>query len=254
MQDSDFGEEYFQHHCGRPYQHDDFWVAFFGRIADVIVSDIGPRRVLDAGCAMGFLVEALRARGVEAYGFDLSSYALAHAPEAARPFCWQANVTDDIAGHYDVIVCQEVLPHLPLAEAERAIANFCRHSHDVLFSVSPYGPAPLHANVEPPEYWAAVFARHGFYRDFDFDGSVMTAWAVRYRKALYPTDGLVSRYEQRLSALGSERDDERASRAYAEARMRGMERSWFWKARGLWQRVKALTSFASGPERPGPSA
>jgi SAM-dependent methyltransferase len=254
MDEHDFGERYFQHDCGRPYQHDDFWRGFFGRIADVIVSELRPRRVLDAGCAMGFLVEALRARGVEACGFDLSSYALAHAPAGARAHCWLANVTDEIAGRYDLIVCQEVLPHVPLAEAEAAIANFCRHSDDVLFSVSPYGPAPLHRNLQPPEYWAGVFARHGFYRDFDFDGGVITAWAVRYRKALYPTDDLVSRYEQRLLALRTERDQERARREYAEARMQDMEQRWLWKARRLWQRIRARTKLTAGLGRSGRSA
>jgi len=115
MDERDSGEDYYLTGCGRPYVRDDVFIEFFGRIADVIVRDIAPRRVLDAGCAMGFLVEALRARGVEAYGCDLSSYAIARVPESVRPFCWQANLTGEIDGTYDLIVCQEVLPHLVAA-------------------------------------------------------------------------------------------------------------------------------------------
>jgi ADP-heptose:LPS heptosyltransferase/2-polyprenyl-3-methyl-5-hydroxy-6-metoxy-1,4-benzoquinol methylase len=41
---------------------------------------------LDAGCAKGFLVRALRELGKDAWGFDHSSWALEHAEESARPF------------------------------------------------------------------------------------------------------------------------------------------------------------------------
>ena len=105
MDERDFGEGYYLNDCGRPYQRDAHWTAFFGRIADDIVAGIRPRRVLDAGCAMGLLVEALRDRGVEAFGFDLSSYAITRVPARVRECCWQASVTDEIEGRYDLIVC-----------------------------------------------------------------------------------------------------------------------------------------------------
>lgn len=252
MDERDFGEDYFLHDCGRPYQRDQHFLPFFGRIADAIVSGIRPRRVLDAGCAMGLLVEALRERGVDAYGFDISSYALARVANALRPYCWQASLTDEIAERYDLIVCQEVLPHLPLADAEHAVGNLCRHADDVLFSVMPYPPAPRHANIEPPEHWARVFARHGFYRDFDFDASVVTPWAIRYRRSLQPMETLVYQYERRMLALRSERDDARAARRQAEERMANLERGARQTVAAAWRRAarmirRALTWRDSGP-------
>jgi SAM-dependent methyltransferase len=252
MDDSDFGEAYYLNDCGRPYQRDAHWTAFFGRIADDIVAGIRPCRVLDAGCAMGLLVEALRDRGVEAFGFDLSSHAITRVPERIREWCWQASVTDEIEGRYDLIVCQEVLPHLPLEDAERAVANLCRHADDVLFSVSPYPPAPLHANIAPPEHWAGVFASHGFFRDFHFDAGAITPWAVRYRRVNAPVTHVIADYERRLHECRVERDRmtmegammtaqaERAvtARLQMESRVRDMERSWFWRARLLWLRLK----------------
>src|SRR5688572_16301633 len=132
--DQDFDEDYYLRQVGRPYVKDAVWLRFFTAIADRIVSGIAPRRVLDAGCGPGLLVEQLRDRGVEAYGFDISSYAIAHVPEAVKPFCWRATVTDELREDYDLIVCQEVFPHVSPADADAAIANFCRHSNDVLFS------------------------------------------------------------------------------------------------------------------------
>ena len=72
--------------CGKPYCRNEEWLQFFGAIADRIAADINPRRVLDAGCALGLLVETLRARGMEAFGVDISSYAIAHAEPGTRPY------------------------------------------------------------------------------------------------------------------------------------------------------------------------
>jgi SAM-dependent methyltransferase len=254
MDERDFGERYYREDFGRPYQPDEFWLSFFAGIADLIVREIAPRRVLDAGCAMGFLVEALRRRGVEAYGVDVSAYAIAHVSNESRPFCRQANITDEIGGRYDLITCIEVVPHLALGDAERAVANFCRHADDILFSVRPYGPGALHGNTAPPEHWAGVFARHGFYRDFAFDAAAITASAGRYRKGLHSQESAIAEYERHLVALRSERDADRSRREFAEATIANMQRSWFWKARTGWQRAKALLISATpgAAERPQP--
>jgi len=200
--DATFDAYYFKHCCGVPYQRDDRWMRFFGEIADQIVSGIQPRRVLDAGCAMGLLVEALRVRGVDAYGVDLSSYAIANVPDPIKPFCTHGSIADEFADRYDLIVSIEVIEHMPAREAEQAIANICRHTDDVLFSSTPLDHRePSHVNVQPPEHWAELFARQGFYRDIDFDASFITAWAARFRRSSEPIHRLVRSYERRAWAL-----------------------------------------------------
>lgn len=62
-----FDAYYFMHGCGQPYERTDAWLGFFDGIAEAIVRKIGPRAVLDAGCAMGSVVEVLRRRSVEAW-------------------------------------------------------------------------------------------------------------------------------------------------------------------------------------------
>ena len=44
-----------------------------------------PARLLDAGCAIGLLVETLRDRGVDARGVDISDYAIGRVPDASSP-------------------------------------------------------------------------------------------------------------------------------------------------------------------------
>jgi SAM-dependent methyltransferase len=199
---------YYARSCGRPYRRDAEWLAFFGAIADRIVSDIRPRRVLDAGCAIGLLVETLRSRGVEASGIDVSTFAIDHVHGPVRPFCRQASATEPLSERYDLIISIEVLEHMTPAEAEAAIANFCAHTDDVLFSSSPFDfTEATHTNVRPPDYWASEFARHGFYRDVDFDASVVTPWAVRFRSRNDPLHRVVRDYERALSRIVIERNE-----------------------------------------------
>lgn len=181
MRAEDFDEEYYRSHCGYPLKKDVVTDAFYGRIADFVVQVLQPARALDAGCAFGFLVEALRARDVDAKGFDISAFAIAHIAAAIRAHCWQASLTDEISGHYDLIVCQEVVAHMTTVDAERAVANLCRHADTVLFSAAAYEPHPRHLNTQGPDHWTGVFAHHGF-RKLQLDASAMTPWAAVYRR------------------------------------------------------------------------
>lgn len=205
-----FDAYYFAHCCGRPYGRDPEWLEFFGTIADRIVSDIQPRRVLDAGCAYGLLVEALRGRGVEAWGIDISDHAIARVDDGVKAFCRRRSIAQDFGERYDLIVCIEVLEHMTPADAEAALDNICRHTDDVLFSSTPRDyEEPTHVNVHPPEHWAELFARRGFFRDVDHDASYVTSWAARFRRSREPVHRLVRDCERRVSAVLAERGDNR---------------------------------------------
>ena len=203
-----FDAHYFAHSCGRPYRRDETWLAFFDSIAGRIISDIQPESVLDAGCAWGFLVEKLRQRGVAAYGLDLSDYAIQNVHPDVQPYCWIGSVAEPFPQNYGLIVCIEVLEHLEKAGAERAIENLCLHSDQILFSSTPFDyKEATHFNVQPPEYWAELFARQGFFRDIDFDASFLTPWAVLYRRRQAPLHRLVRNYERKFFLLWKENAD-----------------------------------------------
>ncbi len=199
-----YDEYYFKHSCGPPYERNERWLQFFGGIAEEIVKRIRPRTVLDAGCAMGMLVEALRDRGVEAFGIDISEYALSRVRDDIRPYCSYASILDALPQKYDLIVCIEVLEHLSAADAGHAIANMCKYSDDILFSSTPLDYREVtHFNIQPPEYWVKLFAYQGFFRDVDFDASFILPWAVRFRKAKDPVT-VISGYERHLWRLAQE--------------------------------------------------
>lgn len=188
---------YYAMECGSDYRHNRLWLDFFNRISEKICATIQPGSVLDAGCAMGFLVEALLARGVEAYGIDISDYAINQASESVKPFLKTGSILEPFSRRYDLIVSIEVLEHLPADQAELAIKNFCQNSDDILFSSGPTDyKEPTHVNVRQPEYWAEIFAMYGFYRDLDYDASFITPWAVRFPRRSDPPHRIIREYER----------------------------------------------------------
>ena len=72
---TDYGAAYYGHYAaaGVSYERSAVWLDFFRHIAGRLIEDFNPKTTLDAGCAIGLLVEGLRDRGIEADGVDWSS-------------------------------------------------------------------------------------------------------------------------------------------------------------------------------------
>jgi SAM-dependent methyltransferase len=221
---ADYGAFYYRHDCGVPYERNEHWLKFFAGVADGIVRDLHPISVLDAGCAMGFLVEELRKRGVDASGFDISEYAISQVHESVAEHCRVASVTEPLSERYDLITCVEVLEHLPPEESGAAIANLCGASDRILLSTTPedFGEA-THLNVQPPEAWSAAMAQHGFYRDLDLDLSYLTPWATLYIRREEPQVETIRRYDRAWFRLRREVAEVRGSLLKSQEQLAELE-------------------------------
>src|SRR6266536_3610344 len=91
-----YDEGYYRNYEGGSYERGGHWTRFFGYIADEVVARWNPQVTLDAGCALGVLVEELRRRGVQAWGVDLSSHAIESVPAEIRPFCKQGSLAEEL--------------------------------------------------------------------------------------------------------------------------------------------------------------
>jgi hypothetical protein len=201
---SDYNAGYYAHYAvaGVSYERNDFWLNFFARIAERLIEDFHPKSALDAGCAIGLLVEALRDRGVEAEGVDFSEFAVSQSRPDIRPFLRVGSITDPLAMHYDLITCFEVLEHMPHEDADRAIANLCSFTDEIVLTSTPmHYRDPTHTNIHPQEYWTERFARHGFIRDVDYDGAYIAPWAARYRRSNAPIHRVVADYDRAYSRM-----------------------------------------------------
>jgi SAM-dependent methyltransferase len=176
-----YGAEYYHSHCGEvPYTADSaHWQEFYGRVADEVIRSFAPKRVFDAGCAIGFLVAALWDRNVEAYGRDISEFAISQVRPDVREFCSVGSIAEPIDGDFDLVLCIEVLEHMPEAEALEAIAMMTRAAPRILFSSTPSDfKEPTHVNVRPTRYWLRHFAAAGFAPVVEYDATYVCPHAI----------------------------------------------------------------------------
>jgi len=126
-------------------------------MAAFIALNFAPNRVLEAGCAMGLLVKALRGRGVEAEGFDFSRWCIDTAHPQAKPWvCW-----GDIlelkppVRPYDMVLAIDILEHLPPEKVPLAIENLVAAlaRNGILLAIVPaYGSNAFGPELYPLQY------------------------------------------------------------------------------------------------------
>ncbi len=190
MKNNEYGRTYYQNYSSDSdtgYEDREVWFPHFCTVADRIIADFHPKTVLDAGCAYGYLVEALRARDVEAYGIDISSYAISQIAKEIQPYCFQGSLVEPfpegLPAHFDLITHIEVIEHVREEQAKAVLKNLCEHTDTLLFSSTPDGiDDPTHLNVQLPEYWAARFAQLGFFRQMNYSPNYISGSAVCYQR------------------------------------------------------------------------
>jgi 2-polyprenyl-6-hydroxyphenyl methylase/3-demethylubiquinone-9 3-methyltransferase len=105
--------------------------------------DLHQRKVLDVGCGGGILTEALAREGAVVTGIDLGRAALAAAQAHQRLSGVSASyrhiavetLAAEQPGRYDVVVCMELLEHVPdPASVVNACARLVRPGGDVFFA------------------------------------------------------------------------------------------------------------------------
>ncbi len=126
----EYGEMYFdgpREYGYGGYRYDGRWVP----VARDIVAHFGLKpgdRVLDVGCAKGFLVKDFLTAGVDAYGIDVSKYALMHCePEVVGRL--QIGSCDDLpfpSGSFDAVLAINTIHNLDRAGCLRAVREIER--------------------------------------------------------------------------------------------------------------------------------
>jgi len=70
-------------------------------LASIIASFTENKKVLELGCAKGFIVDILRKSGVQAYGIDISSYAIDNSPSSVKKYLEVADTRVDLKKYKD---------------------------------------------------------------------------------------------------------------------------------------------------------
>lgn len=181
-----YTEDYYKKICakGDYCRANPQWGLFFGSIAEQMIERLAPSTHFDAGCALGFLVEAFRDRGISSFGRDNSEYAIRNARSDIQAYCKVGSIASAIHGQYDLITCIEVLEHMNERDALGAITMMTAATDTILFSSSPSDfEDPTHINVRPVRYWIEQFDNAGFVLDQSFDASFVCSHAMLFRRS-----------------------------------------------------------------------
>jgi len=129
-------------------------------------------RILDFGCAKGYLVKALRILWRDAYGVDLSRYAIQNCDPQVEEYVIQCNENEPVPWDFDFDICiaKDVFEHIPNIEAVvYKLRKKCRHLFAVIplgdgkrFNVPAYDLDKTHIIAQPPEWWMEMFTKHGW--------------------------------------------------------------------------------------------
>lgn len=156
-------------HLGNSYLLDRNVRQTLRNLGKYLVSKIDFETHLDAGCAMGHLVEYMRSKGKRSYGVDFSQYAVDNAWRHVAQYIWQQDLTSEkIANRYDIVTCIEVLEHINTDDESFAIQNLCDSaSIGIYFSSDMNYDEPTHINIHSRDYWIDQFEQRGFSLDKD---------------------------------------------------------------------------------------
>jgi len=177
----EYGEMYFdgpRDYGYGGYRYDGRWVP----VAKDIVAHFGLKpgdKVLDVGCAKGFLVKDLLAEGIDAFGIDVSEYALMHCePEVVgRLQIGNAERLPFPDGSFDAVLCINTLHNLPRPRCITALQEFERLAPGKGFvQVDSYRTEEQKEIFESwvltaeyygyPEEWVALFEEAGYTGDY----------------------------------------------------------------------------------------
>jgi ubiquinone/menaquinone biosynthesis C-methylase UbiE len=179
-----YGREYFdgdRSYGYGGYRYDGRWKP----IAEDIIRHFGLKpgdRILDVGCAKGFLVKdfMIVLPGLEAFGLDISDYALKHCEPEVIGRLHRGNATDlPFPDHsFDAVVSINAIHNLPLAECITALHEIERvtKASRAYVQVDSYFTeddkrlfeewvltAYTHAY---PDGWRKIFAKAGYQGDY----------------------------------------------------------------------------------------
>jgi SAM-dependent methyltransferase len=135
-----YDRDYFETGAKSNWNNGYGWPQFRGVFTDAAacLADLFPeaQSFLDIGCAKGFLVRALRERGLEAWGFDHSRWAIEHADAAARQFLTLDSVdTAEFDRQFDVAVAMSIFESLTETQLHAFLPRARRWTRHALFAV-----------------------------------------------------------------------------------------------------------------------
>ena len=129
-------------------------------------------RILDFGCAKGYVVHGLRLLGYDAHGIDVSEYAISQSPREVNGYVTKIEPFEKISINYDWVICKDILEHLPyesideqlqlLADCTKKLIAMVPLGDGHKYYIEAYEQDVTHIIREDLKWWEERFFRNGF--------------------------------------------------------------------------------------------
>lgn len=159
------------------------------REATSLIKEIVFGNVVDFGCAKGFLVHALRLLGKEAFGVDVSNYAIKNCHPDVKNYVFNINEKPLKFFHnFDLMIAKDVFEHLEEDELDEVLSE-TRKNFKQIFIAVPLGDGNryrireyemdvTHILRNTEDWWINKLVKNGFkIKYFDYQmGYIKDHW------------------------------------------------------------------------------
>jgi cyclopropane fatty-acyl-phospholipid synthase-like methyltransferase len=151
------------------------------RMAHYMVTELGMTRndtVIDFGCAKGFLVKALCILDIDAFGCDVSKYALSEADSAIKDKVWHISGVDDpkmFRDNYSWCIAKDVFEHIPEGQLRFLVERIAHHAEKmfvavpladaddaITYIIPEYDKDVTHVIRKSFDWWSKLFSENGW--------------------------------------------------------------------------------------------
>jgi len=132
--------------------------------------------ILDFGCAKGYVVKGFRLIGKQAWGFDISEYAIKKADEDIKQYLYKDNFDLQKGKKYNWIISKDVFEHISYNSIDlviKKLSNSCIRMFCCLplgannkYFIPSYDLDVTHIIKESLEWWKQKFELNGFLCEF----------------------------------------------------------------------------------------
>lgn len=146
----------------------------FDDLAKYVIEKFKPKSVLDVGCARGYLVKSFIDLGINAYGIDISAYAINNSLSEVREKLRVCDIEEENLpfndNTFDVIIMTEVIEHLKRYDVAIQEIKRVLKSDGIVYLTTPTPREkhhdPTHINIHDKDFWSNFFHRSGLYYEF----------------------------------------------------------------------------------------
>ncbi len=149
-------------------------------------------KILEVGCAKGYVLVEFHKLGFDVTGIDISAYAVKNVHEDISNYVSQGEVFSlpfkDAS--FDLVLGKEILPHVLEEQVEAAILECMRVSKENIFLEIQCGRTSAelefikkwdctHKTIRMPDWWESIFAKLEYFGDV-------------YYKVLFPSESIIA--------------------------------------------------------------